>query len=283
MSETTWLAEPDLDRPLMVVAFRGLFDTADAATSAVRWLQQHSESRELADIDPETFFDFTQERPLVSLDPDGERVISWPENRAFAARTPDGQRDLVLVAGVEPHLRWRTFSEELAAIAEATSAEMVITLGSMVGMTPHTRPLAVVGSSTNRLLAGRMGLGSPSYQGPTGVVGTLHDSLDKASIPVISLRVSVPHYVPASPNPMATLSLLRRFELVTGVHTDHKEFNEPAAEWRQRVDAAVAEDEEISAYVRQLEGQVDENEDFLPTGDELAAELEAFLRDQRPE
>ena len=283
MSQTTWLAESDLDRPLMVVAFRGLFDTADAATSAVRWMQEHNSSYELADIDPETFFDFTQERPTVALDADGQRVISWPENRAFAARTPDGQRDLVLLAGVEPHLRWRTFSEELGEIARRTSAEMVITLGSMVGMAPHTRPLAVIGSSTNPLLANRMGLGSPSYQGPTGVVGTLHDSLDKASIPVISLRVSVPHYVPASPNPMATMSLLRRFELVTGVETEHREFEEPAADWRQRVDAAVEDDPEIAAYVRQLESQVDDSDDFLPTGEELAAELEAFLRDQRPE
>ena len=157
---------------------------------------------------------------------------------------------------------------------------MVITVGAMVGMAPHTRPLGVVGSAANNRVAERLGLGKPSYEGPTGVVGAIHDLLDNAGMPVVSLRVSVPHYVPGPPNPEATRSLLARFELVTGVPTDHNELDEPALDWRNRIDAAVEADDELTEYVRQLEEQVDESE-VMPSGDDLAAELEAFLRDQR--
>jgi hypothetical protein len=150
----------------------------------------------------------------------------------------------------------------------------------MSGMSPHTRPPAVTGSSTNRDLAERLGLDRPSYQGPTGVVGVLHDTLDRAGVPVISLRVSVPYYVPESPNPKATRALLRRFEQVSGVDTSFADLDGPAAEWQLRVDEAVAGDGEVTAHVRRLESQVDQDEDLMPRGDDLAAELEAFLRDQ---
>jgi hypothetical protein len=157
---------------------------------------------------------------------------------------------------------------------------MVVTLGSMSGMSPHTRPPAVTGSSTNRDLADRLGLDRPSYQGPTGVVGVLHDTLDRAGVPVISLRVSVPYYLPDSPNPKATRALLRRFEQVSGIDTAHADLDGPAAEWQSRVDQAVAGDDEVSTHVRRLESQVDQSEDLMPRGDDLAAELEAFLREQ---
>ncbi len=280
MSELRWVTTPDLDRPLLVVALKGLFDAAEAATTAIDRLVRTYGAEHIADIDPETFFNFQEERPTVSLDTDGQRVISWPESRCFAASTPDGTRDLVLVSGVEPHMRWRTFADTLLDLARTTGAEMVITLGAMVGMAPHTRPLGVVGSAANPAVADRLGLGRPSYQGPTGLVGALHDRLDNEGMPVVSLRVSVPHYVPGPPNPEATRSLLARFELVTGVATDHSELDEPALDWRRRIDAAVENDEELREYVSQLETQVDESE-AMPTGDDLAAELEAFLRDQR--
>ena len=197
-----------------------------------------------------------------------------------SVRTPEGQRDLVLVAGVEPHLRWRTFTEALREAAARTEIQMVVTLGSMSGMSPHSRPPAVTGSSTNRDLAERLGLDNPSYQGPTGVVGVLLDTMDRAGVPAISLRVSVPYYLPDSPNPKATRALLRRFEQVTGVDTAHAALDGPAAEWQLRVDQAVAGDEEVTEHVRRLESQVDRSEDLMPRGDDLAAELEAFLRDQ---
>ena len=284
MEELRWTADDQLaaglDRPILVVAFRGLFDAAGSATSAVEWLAERLDSVQVGDVDPETFFDFTQERPVVEFDDHDVRWIRWATNRVLAVRTAEGQRDLVLVSGVEPHLRWRTFTEALLEAATRSGSRMVVTLGSMSGMSPHTRPPAVTGSSTNRDLADRLGLDRPSYQGPTGVVGVLHDTLDRAGVPVISLRVSVPYYLPDSPNPKATRSLLRRFEQVSGIDTAHADLDGPAAEWQSRVDQAVAGADEVRAHVRRLESQVDQSEDLMPRGDDLAAELEAFLREQ---
>lgn len=281
MDDLVWLDDPGFEKPIMVVALKGLFDVARAATSGVDHLVSLGTATDVADIDPEVFFDFTQERPNVELGPDGKRVLTWPENRVKAVALPDPDQRLVTLSGIEPHLRWRTFAEVIAAVANRCDASLVVTVGAMVGMAPHTRPLGVVGSATNPALAARLGLKPPSYEGPTGLVGVLHDSLDKANLPVISLRVSVPHYVPSAPNPEATRSLLARLELVTGITTDHHSFDEPAAAWRRMVDDAVEQDDEMSVYVKQLESQVDASvDDLLPSGDDLAAELQAFLRDQ---
>lgn len=279
MSELVWHADPRTDRPLVVLAFRGMFDAAGAATAAVAFLRERAPSTRLASIDPEMLFDFTQERPSVRVLPGGRREIVWPENEFHALRFGD-RRDLVVCAGVEPHLRWRTFGEHVLAVARRCGAEMVVTLGAMVGVVPHTRPLPVTGSSTNAVLARRLGLGSPSYEGPTGVIGTLHDLLDQAGMPVISLRVAVPHYVPAPPNPKATHALLRRFEQVTGLDVGSRALEARAADWERQVRAAAADDDQVLAYVRRLEEQHDAEEP-LPSGDDLAAELEAFLREQR--
>ena len=271
-----------LTRPVLVVAFKGLFDASGSATSALEWLMEKSESENIGEIDSETFFDFTQERPLISFDKNGERTLTWPKNKIVTIKTNGNERDLLAISGIEPHLRWRTFSKLLIEIVNKSNAESVLTLGSMVGMPPHSRPLTVTGSSTNPELAERLHLEKPSYQGPTGIVGVLHDALDRSKIPVISLRVSVPHYVPDSPNPKATRALLRRFEQVTGVTTEYEELDGPAADWQKQVDAAVASDDEITAYVTRLETAIDEDENLLPSGDDLAAEFEAFLREQGP-
>ena len=285
MNELIWNYDSldSLNKPVLVVAFKGLFDASGSATSALEWLMEKSESENLGEIDSETFFDFTQERPLIRFDKNGERALTWPKNKIVAIKTNGNERDLLSISGIEPHLRWRTFSELLIEIVNKSNAESVITLGSMVGMTPHSRPLTVTGSSTNPELAERLHLEKPSYQGPTGIVGVLHDALDRSKIPVISLRVSVPHYVPDSPNPKATRALLRRFEQVTGVTTEYEELDGPAADWQKQVDAAVASDDEITAYVTRLETTIDEDENLLPSGDDLAAEFEAFLREQGPE
>ena len=272
-----------LNRPVLIVAFKGLFDASGSATSALEWLIEKSESENIGEIDSETFFDFTQERPLISFDKNGERALTWPTNKIVAMKTKENERDLLAISGVEPHLRWRTFSELLIELVNKSNAESVLTLGSMVGMTPHSRPLTVTGSSTNPELAERLHLEKPSYQGPTGIVGVLHDALDRSKIPVISLRVSVPHYVPDAPNPKATRALLRRFEQVTGVTTEYEELDGPAADWQKQVDSAVASDDEITAYVTRLETAIDQDENLLPSGDDLAAEFEAFLREQDPD
>jgi hypothetical protein len=278
MSELAWEHVPALERPLVVLAYRGLFDAGNAATNAIEWLEGRRSSTRIASVDPEQFFDFQQERPHVQLR-DGRRAITWPQNDWYAA-TLGGSHDLVVCAGVEPHLRWRTFCSLVIEVVRRCDAEMVVTLGAMVGLVPHTRALPVTGSATNPALAARLGLGSPSYEGPTGVVGTLHDMLDAAHIPVISLRVTVPHYVPAPPSPKATRSLLRRFEQVTGVPTGHAELDAAAVDWERQVTAVAADDSQVVGYVRRLEEQYDTDEP-LPTGDDLAAELEAFLREQR--
>jgi hypothetical protein len=278
-SELTWVASPTLRRPIVVLAFRGLFDAANAATAAVEWLAQREGAQLLARIDPEGFFDFQQQRPLVQIDEDGRREILWPYND-FVGSASDGPRDLVVCAGYEPHLRWRTFAAYVLEVVRRCDAEMVVTLGSMVGLVPHTRPLPVTGSAANPELARRLGLGSPSYEGPTGVVGTLHDLLDDAGIPVVSLRVAIPHYVPAPPNPKATATLLQRLEQVTGIPTGHEQMVIDGRDWQEQVSVVAADDPQVVGYVRRLEEQYDEEEP-IPSGEDLAAELEAFLREQR--
>lgn len=281
MNELTWLAEPTLESPILIVALEGLFDIAGAATDAVDHLADRAlSSNKIASIDPETFFDFTQQRPTVTQGPDDSRIISWPANDAYELTLDGSVKELVTISGIEPHLRWRTFAQAVREIAQQCGARLVVTLGAMAGLAPHTRALGVVGSASDLALGERLGLGPPSYQGPTGLVGALHVHLHEAGLAVISLRVSVPHYVTQSPNPEATRSLLARLELVTGVTTGHEEFDEDARSWRAQVDAAVASDDEMKRYVAQLEAQVDSAPDLLPDGDAIAAQLQAWLRDQ---
>jgi hypothetical protein len=282
-AELSWTDLPPLARPILVVALEGLFDAAGAATAAATHLTRATAAVTVATIDPEDFFDFQQRRPEVAIVDGGLRQVRWPAIDCVAVPVRGGRHDLLVLSGVEPHLRWRTFVDLVGEIALRAGAEMVVTLGAMVGMAPHTRPLGVVASAANTALAQRLGLARPSYQGPTGVAGVINDRLDRIDLPVMSLRVSVPHYVPGAPNPEATRSLLRRLELITGTPTNHEHFDRPADAWRRQVDAAVADDNDLSTYVRHLEVQVDRRPDLMPSGDELANQLEAFLREHRGE
>jgi predicted ATP-grasp superfamily ATP-dependent carboligase len=261
------------------MALEGLFDIAGAATDAVDHLTARATSRlQIASIDPEVFFDFTQQRPVVTLSSDGVRTLRWPSNEAYSLEMAGSVESVVTLSGIEPHLRWRTFAEAVGEIAQRSGARLVVTLGAMAGQAPHTRALGVVGSSSDPALAKRLGLSSPSYQGPTGLVGALHVHLDEIGLGVISLRVSVPHYVTQAPNAEATRSLLARLELVTGIETGHHDFDDAAGLWREKVDAAVASDPEMQGYVQRLESLIDNSDNLLPSGDELAAELQAWLR-----
>ena len=279
-----WDAESTADAPILVMALEGLFDIAGAATDAVDHLAKGASSRvKVASIDPEVFFDFTQQRPIVSLDGSGGRVLQWPENDAYELTLDGAVSSLITISGIEPHLRWRTFAQAVGEIAQKSGARLVVTLGAMAGQAPHTRALGVVGSASDPVLAERLGLGRPTYQGPTGLVGALHVHLHELGLAVISLRVSVPHYVTQAPNPEATRSLLARLELVTGIETNHASFTADAAAWRAKVDAAVASDDEMRSYVQRLEALIDNSQDLLPSGDELAAQLQAWLRDTTDE
>lgn len=278
-AELTWYDDlPSLRRPLLLVAFEGLFDAAEAATTALQWIRQRTESSAVAMIDPETFFNFQEARPTVRIDGDGSRVIDWPTTEIYSVST-DSPRDLVVMTGVEPHLRWPSFADHVLEVARRSGCEMVVTVGAFIGMVPHTRPFSVTGSAVHPDLASRLNLSRPSYQGPTGVVGVINARLERSNIPVISLRVEVPHYVPGPPNPKATQALLRRLEQTTGVETGYEDMDTDVTEWMGRVDQAVMADEESRDYVERLERQVDTDEELLPTGDDLAAELELFLRE----
>lgn len=283
--ELIWHTKPTLRRPILVMALEGLFDAAEAATSSVRRLATGHDATPIADIDPERFFDFTERRPTAHFDADHQRILTWPTNTILAAARPSEERDLVLLAGVEPHLRWRSFSSLVTEVVQTLGIDTVVTLGAMVGLAPHTRPLGVVASSTSDELVARFGLARPSYQGPTGVVGVVHHQLGRLDVAVVSLRVPVPHYVPGPPNPEAARSLLARLEAITGIGggpADMAEMVEMADEWRLRVDAAVDADADLREYVAHLEAQADNYADeLLASGDDLAAQLEAFLRDHR--
>lgn len=287
MSDLLWRDDlerlrPQLRRPLLLMAFEGLFDAAESATSALEMIAARSESTLVGEINPDGFFNFQETRPIVSLDEDGVRELTWPTTTVTICQT-ESDRDLIVVSGIEPHLRWRTFADQIVDIARRTGAEMVATVGSMVSMVPHTRPFAVTGSSSDRELAKRLNLDLPSYQGPTGVIGVINDRVHRAGVPIISIRVAVPHYVPAPPNPKATRALLRRIQQTTRVKTYYEDLDGDVVEWLARVDSAVVADDEIRQFVTQLEEQVDSDEELLPSGDALAGELEAFLRERAAE
>ncbi len=281
MSEVTFYDAPRLNRPLLLIAFSGLFDAADAATDSLAWIKDRSDYQRVAKISSETFMNFQQARPRARFSEDGARTIDWPDTTVWSCQR-EGTRDVLVMLGVEPHLRWQSYADSVLAVARRTGAEMVVTVGSMVSMVPHTRPLAVTGSAADSDLARRLHLGNPTYQGPTGLVGVLNQRLDASQFPVVSLRVSVPHYVPSPPNPKATRALLRRLQQTTGIDTGYEDLDSAVSEWVMRVDQAVAADGESREYVEGLEHQVDSDEELLPSGDDLAAELEAFLR-ERPD
>ncbi|MEZ5376986.1 MAG: PAC2 family protein [Acidimicrobiales bacterium] len=278
MTELTWNERPTLRRPLLLIAFEGLFDAAEAATDALGWIRERNDSVQVAEIDGETFYNFVEIRPTVRIAGSGGRVIDWPGARVWAVRT-DSVRDLLVMTGTEPQLRWGTFADLILDVARQSGAEMAVTVGAMVSMVPHTRPFTITGSAANPELARRLNLDRPTYEGPTGIAGVINERLDRSGLPVMSLRVAVPHYVPSPPNPKATRALLRSIQKTTGVPTGYEELDGAVNEWVKRVDQAVGSDEETTNYVARLERQVDSNEDLLPSGDDLAAELEAFLRD----
>ena len=208
-------------------------------------------------IDPDPFFDFTQERPQVELDEDEVRHIRWPENEFRFARFPGRPHDLVLLAGVEPHLRYATFADSVLEVARLAGCELVVTVGAVADTIPHTRPPVVVGSTTNTQLARALGLSAPRYQGVTGLVGVLQERLDRAGIAAVSLRVGVPHYLGNAEHPQSSVALLQHLHHVLGVPIDVTRLVNEAAQRRVLHDEAVADDEQASAYVAMLEREYD--------------------------
>jgi proteasome assembly chaperone (PAC2) family protein len=276
---------PELERPVLVAAFRGWNDGAQAASLAAGYLAKTWGAERFAEVDPENFFDFQAARPHVSLEEGLTRRIDWPETVFYHARPEGLDRDVVLLLGIEPNLRWRTFTDLVVGLAEDLGIELLITLGALLADVPHTRAAPVTGSATDKELVERLGLSASRYEGPTGIVGVLHDVCGKRGIPSASLWAAVPHYVSLTPSPRGALALCERLGSVLGIEIDAAELEEAAANYEEQVSEAVASDEETAAYVDELERRSDQLDDAteLPSGDALAAELTRFLRERDEE
>jgi len=274
--------QPELTRPILIAAFRGWNDGAQAATLAAGYLAKSWGAERFAEVDPEDFFDFQATRPHVSLEEGLTRRIDWPETVFYHAR-PDGlDRDVVLLLGIEPNLRWRTFGDLVVGLAQDLDVELMITLGALLADVPHTRPAPVTGSATDEELVERLGLSASRYEGPTGIVGVLHDVCRQRGIASASLWAAVPHYVSLTPSPRGALALCERLGTLIGATVDGDELEEAARSYEEQVSEAVASDEETAAYVDELERRADQLEEAteLPSGDALAAELTRFLRER---
>lgn len=261
----------------MVVAFEGWNDAGDAASSSVRWFADRWDATPFADIDPEVFYDFTATRPEVRIEDDA-RVIDWPSNEFSATSLPGSGRDLVLLHGVEPQLRWRTFADLVLEVAEALDASMVVSLGALLAEVPHSRPVSVVGTAYDPGVVTRLGLAPSQYQGPTGIVGVLHDRCRSAGIESASLWATVPTYVPGAPSPKATLALVEKTAELLGEGIITTDLEIASASYERQIDELVDDDEETQAYVAALEQRHDE---ALSTAEpsELVEEVERFLRE----
>jgi proteasome assembly chaperone (PAC2) family protein len=283
MQPLIWDRRPDgLRAPAMVCAFEGWNDAGDAASGAVAFLASALRARSFARIDSEEFYDFQANRPSIRFDEHQAREIKWPTVEISEAPAPRAPRDLVLVQGVEPSMRWRAFSTHLVDLAEALGVQVVVSLGALLGDVPHTRPVAMSGHASEPALLERLGVASSSYEGPTGIVGVLHTTCAQAGLPTASLWASVPHYVAAAANPKAALALLRRVEVLVGVSVDVSELESSAADYERQVGIAVSSDPDIQAFVERLEQAADSEESIaplnVPSGDIIASEFQRFLR-----
>lgn len=275
-----WDDRPALRRPVLIAAFEGWNDAGDAATTAVRYLRDRWGAHAFASVDPEEFYDFSATRPHVKLNAGLTREIVWPSNQlAWASLRPEG-RDVVTLLGTEPQLKWRTFCEQLVGVVTELDVEMVVVVGALLADVAHTRPVRVTGSAATEELATRLGLRRSRYEGPTGIVGVLQDALARAEVPSASLWAAVPHYVAGTPSPKAALALVQRATSLISVPVVTADLAQLAADYEQEVSEVVASDEDVSAYVARLEENTDSEGLELASGEELAAELQQFLRDQ---
>ncbi|MEU9522451.1 MULTISPECIES: filament polymerization regulator ParJ [unclassified Streptomyces] len=269
---------PELVDPVMVAAFEGWNDAGDAASTAVAHLDKEWKGEVFAALDAEDYYDFQVNRPTVFIE-DGVRKVTWPTTRLSVVRVGgDKPRDLVLVRGIEPSMRWRSFCNELLGFAHELGVELVVVLGALLGDTPHTRPVPISGTTSDADLARRMDLEETKYEGPTGIVGILQEACAHAGVPAVSLWAAVPHYVSQPPNPKATLALLNRLEDLIGVRVPLGELAEDARAWQVGVDQLAAEDTEVAEYVQSLEEARDTAELPEASGEAIAREFERYLR-----
>ncbi len=275
-----WHRQPDLRSPVVVAAFEGWNDAGEGATGAVRALAETWMAEPFADLDPEEFYDFTANRPMVRLVDGRSREIDWPSNTFFHASLPDRPADVVLLLGTEPGLRWRTFCEQVIDVVRATDARLVVTLGALLSEVPHSRPVRVIGTAEDDDLIDRLKLRRSTYEGPTGIVGALHDALRRRGVPSLSLWAAVPTYVSGPASPAATLALVRRIVELLGVPFDTAALEAETAEYLARIDELVVDDDDLREFLDRLESAYDEDAVHDADPNELIAEVERFLREQ---
>ncbi len=282
MSDVGRVTRP-LRSPVLIAAFEGWNDAGDAATAAVQQLALAWDAVPLAEIDPESYYDFQVSRPTVKLVDGVTRSLEWPVTRLWACRLPDAPHDVILVQGIEPNFRWKAFCAELVEVAMETDVQLVVTLGALLADVPHTRSVQVTGAAFDEATAERLGLSKSSYEGPTGISGAFQDACVQQGIPSISFWASVPHYVSQAPSPKATLALLHQVEEALDLEVPLGNLPEQAADWETEVSQIAAEDEEISEYIRSLEERDSADDPLTPTsGESIAAEFERYLRRRGP-
>jgi len=281
---------PELKRPVLIAAFTGWNDAAEAASVALSVLRDSWEARDFGAFDAEEFFDYQAARPQIKLIEGVTRTIEWPENH-LSATAPSleslGGRSAVLLSGPEPSFRWRSFCAAVIELARELDVELVVTMGALLADVPHSRPVSVAANSQDPALVESLGLSASRYEGPTGITGVLHRACAEAGLPSVSFWAPVPHYLPAIPSAPAALALLDSLTGLLRMDVDTSDLERGAAAYQEQVSAAVSQDSDLSSYVRMLEDRFDSQADQgprdLPTGDDLARELESFLREERHE
>src|SRR3954453_2296100 len=272
---------PELRSPVLVCAFAGWNDAASAASAALEAVAASLDSEVVARIDPEEFYDFQVNRPTIRLVDGLTRHIHWPANTLLAVSVPNAERDLVLLSGVEPNVRWRTFADSIVGAAQRLGVEMIVSLGALMADVAHTRPVPITGLASDPELVEQLGMSRSSYEGPTGIVGVVHDACRRHGMTSASLWAAVPHYEAAGPTPQAALALLRRLEGLTGIAVEASELEDATERFTEQVDQAVSANPEIEELVSNLEASQEEDYEVsqnMPSADDIAQEFQQFLR-----
>jgi proteasome assembly chaperone (PAC2) family protein len=297
MAYINFTEQPNLRRPVLILAFAGWNDASEVATTAVKFLVSRWEAKKFAELDPEDFYNFARVRPHVRLEEDHRRVVTWPENSFYYHADPTLDRDLVLLLGIEPNLKWRTFCDEIVGVCRAVEVTSVLSLGGLIADVPHTVKPRITAFSTDPELTARfpeLSLRRSRYEGPTGIVGVLSDAFTRAQLPVGSLWGNVPHYISASPNPKVVHSLLYRLSEIYGLGLDLTEMERAGRRFERQVNEALMHNPEVAQYVKQLESREETAPDDapsdegpavtpgeLPKAEDVVRQLEEFLRERQ--
>lgn len=269
---------PVLNDPVMIAAFEGWNDAGESASAAVTHLREVWAADPLADLDSEEYYDYQVNRPLISVDDSGVRQLQWPATRLYVARIPLYPRDIILVQGIEPNMKWQQFTREILGLAAELDVQLVITLAALLSDNPHTRPMPVTGSTSDQSLRDELEMEPSTYEGPTGIVGVIQEACERFGIPSVSLWAAIPHYVSQPPSPKGTLALVRKVEDVLDVPVPLGDLVEEARAWEIGVNELAEEDEEVAEYVRQLEEARDTTDLPEASGEAIAREFEKYLR-----